>query len=91
MAYPFAPMPSFGEFRARLEEEFGCSIQWGEEVANGAGEKIRICRVTRSVNGKVIRRAVQFGADDEILTLAVLRSVCARLEINPHDFGLTLD
>ena len=81
MPYPFASLPTFGDLKQRLENDFQCTFK----------TKDGISFFERTVEGEVIRVVV----DDEDVHGRVLLShvgtICRRLKVNPSSFGLTLD
>lgn len=86
MAYPFTPLPSFDDFKKRVEKEFGCRFKVDNEKT-----PFPVQFFERTINGKKIKCAISFDNENEILTLSVLRSICARLKIDPVNFGLHLE
>ena len=84
MAYPFIDWPTFGAFRQRLVEEFGCEYH---EVATINSDRVN--RLRRTVDGDVRDYGVTYG-DDERVTPTVLRSICRRLDVDVKEFGLNL-
>ena len=76
-------MPTFAEFRIRLEKEFDCKF-------NIDREPFPISYFERIVNGKKITCVVDLNSDSEPVTPTVIRSVCTRLKINLTEFNLHL-
>jgi hypothetical protein len=90
MAYPMMPWPTFADFRARLVAEFGCTYKElpGQLSVNGCDPET-VCYLERKVEDEMRRYAVVL-KDDERVAPSVIRSICARLELDPRKFGLTL-
>ncbi len=84
MAYPFIEWPSFGDLRQRLLDEFGCTYDRVGTI-NGADTWC----LARVVDGENRRYGVMY-QDHERLAPSVVRSICARLKVDPKAFGLTL-
>jgi hypothetical protein len=82
LAYPFASAYSYKQLKEKLEQEFCCSFKQGIKLKNSNGVSFSSTYATRNVNGKEIKRAMEFGLDDELINPNVLRSICARLEID---------
>lgn len=76
MAYPFAQMPTWGDFRDRLVSQHGCSLKTIQ--VDGADLPYLEC----NANGKVFVAVAQNLPDDQRLTPSVIRSVCARLGLD---------
>ena len=90
MAYPFVRALTFDEFAQELATNFGCVLRESRGVlsrANGEPPE-RVRYFERQYNGKVLQCAVVPSGDR--LTPSVVRSICARLAIDPDFFGLTL-
>ena len=78
MAYPMMQWPAFGDFRTRLETDFGCSyVDDGQVVLNGS----RIAWLEREVDGVFRRYAVSYHPDER-LAPSVVRSICAQLRVD---------
>jgi hypothetical protein len=90
VAYPLAQMPRFAEFRERLALEFGCTYeQLPDSLVVNDGEPQAVHYLKRVINGVTLTYAVFIG-DDERVRPSIIRSACARLQIDPAAFGLTL-
>lgn len=90
MAYPMVQMPTFAEFRGRLVGEFGCTYEQLPDpliVNDGAPATVRYLK---RIVGEVPLTYSVFFDEDERLMPSAIRSICARLEIDPSAFGLTL-
>ena len=86
MAYPMVQWPTFGEFRQRLERDFGCRyVADGQVSVNGDP----VARLERDLNGSTRRYAVFYG-DDERLAPSVVRSICAQLQVDSAAFGFPI-
>jgi hypothetical protein len=83
VAYPFAPALTVAAFGARLVSDHGCSFV----LRDFGGCKLF---VARRVTGDGATSAVVGAHPDEMITPSVLRSVCARLHVDPSAFGFTL-
>lgn len=84
MAYPFIQWPTFGEFRARLIDEFGCEYT---EIGTVNGSAIGCLK--RTIDGDDLLYGVVL-EDHDRLSPTVIRSICARLGVDVAAFGLTL-
>jgi hypothetical protein len=91
MAYPFAPTPTYGEFKARLQAEFDCKLLklYGKLIDPG-GQERSVYYFARTVNGQEIRVAAPDLTDDTTILFSVMRSICTRLNIPASAFGLDL-
>ena len=85
MAYPFIPLPKFIDFKKQLEKGFNCQFR-----VDNDGTPFPIQFFERMVDGRKIKCAVNFENEQEVLRPSVLRSICARLKIDPKHFGLHL-
>ena len=86
MAYPFSEMPSFKDFRERLEKDHDCVFKDTEN------DSFPLSYFERIYNGKKLQCPVSFNNNDnDILTPTVLRYICRRLEVDPKPFGLYLE
>ena len=79
MAYPFGPMPMWGDFRGRLVSKHGCTQ--GTVQVDG----VDLPYLTRSADGKTYTAVVQILPDDKHLTPTVIRSICVRLGLDVRD------
>ena len=87
MAYPMVPWPAFGEFRQRLEYDFGCRYVTDEEVSvNGAP----IALLERDIDDGSTRRYVVTYSEDYRLAPSVVRSICSHLHVDSAVFGFTI-
>ena len=87
-AYPFAQMPSLGEFVERAQEAYECQLRRSVMHAKGPGGEGHLSVLHRPGVNSVVLPDV---AEDVRLSLHTLRSLCARLNIPPAEFGLDLD
>lgn len=85
LAYPFTKLPTFFEFRERLEKDYKCKYKIDDDKT-----PFPIQYFEKGSGKKKITCAVSFNNDAEILTPSVLRSICKRLKINPKHFGLLI-
>jgi hypothetical protein len=70
--------------------EFGCEYKKADAVyEDEQGNKHSVYYFERRV-GEHVRTAAAEYPDDEHLTFSVIRSICARLQIDPGAFGLEL-
>lgn len=90
MAYPFMPFPTFADFKARLETEFGCRFVIGDDLCDGDGDSQPITYFEREVDGKVVRCVVSVAGEETRVATLFIRNVCKRLKIAPKEFGLEL-
>lgn len=86
MAYPFIEWPTFGDFRQRLLDEFGCEY---DEVATVNGTEVG-CLARAADDGTYRCYGVVY-EDHERLAPSIVRSICAQLLISPKEFDLHLD
>jgi hypothetical protein len=92
MPYPLIHYPTFAEFIARLTSEFKCQLgTLASPITDGDGESHAIHYLERVVDDQTIRCVIHIEDSDECITLSLLRSVLARLKIDPKLFGLSLD
>ena len=90
MAYPMIKWLSFVEFRSKLISEFQCKyleLPHSLAIAGSAPEPIKYFE--RIVDGTPRRYAVSI-ADEESIPPSIIRSICARLKVDPAAFGLHL-
>ena len=85
MAYPFVPSLPFGEFRGKLISEYAC--RW--DVLPISYSPRRLGVLERDVSGQTLDYVTDMEDADRVLP-STLRSICARLKIDPADFGLVL-
>lgn len=92
MPYPFVKLPTFGEFRAVLEEEFDCEYKQLDQMSyeDPQGAKHPIFYIERKVGQEVYLAAVDV-RDNDVVQLTLLRSICGRLRIRLERFGLHLE
>ena len=92
MAYPFVQLPTFDEFIGRLtSKEFGCTFETVEDpMMDGKGECHSIHFLQRFVGGEKLTYAIYIEDFGDRLSFSLLRSICARLEIDAKAFGLEL-
>ena len=91
MAYPFAKVPLYGEVKQRLEKEFGCTFKKADgKLIAPDGSEHDVYYFERTVKEKTLRAAAPDLTDKDFVLWSVLRSLCARLEIDPTAFGLNL-
>ena len=90
MPYPMIPWPTFAEFRDRLVSEFQCEYkELPDSLALATNDPEPVWYFERAV-GDIPRRYAVFIADDEPVPPSVIRSICARLKVDPSAFGLHL-
>jgi hypothetical protein len=88
MAYPFTKLKTYAEVKNILSEQ-GVKVGIGEgQIESPDGIHI-VDVLTRSNNGKVLLVAISYSNDD-LISHHVVRSICARLEMNPDVFDLDL-
>lgn len=91
MAYPFVQLPTFEEFIGRLTSpEFKCTFETMPSPMETAEESISLHFLKRNADGVDHTYAIYIADFGERVTFSVLRSVCARLEIDLTAFGLEL-
>lgn len=91
MAYPFAKVPLYGEFKQRLEKEFGCKYLKAEGTLVGPDKREHaVYYFERILKDKTLRASAPDLNDKDYILWTVIRSLCARLEIDPAAFGLDL-
>lgn len=79
MAYPFAQMPTWGDFRGRLVSKHGCT----QRIIKVDG--VDLPYFERSADGKTHVAVAQALPDERRLTPSVIRSICARLGLDVRD------
>ena len=90
-AYPFAQMPTMGEFIDRAKQDYGCEHEQDAiGVIDQDGEK-RLSILRRTHENMQYTVVLPSIADETRLSLLMLRNLCRRLNISPADFGLGLD
>ena len=83
MPYPMAPMPSFAEFRQKLENEFGCEYKTlPEKLVDDKGQEHDVCYFQRVVGDEKRTCAVPIDDQGEMMTPSMIRNICERLEIS---------
>jgi hypothetical protein len=91
VAYPFAKSPFFGEVKQRLEKEFSCKyLQVNGKIVDPEGKEHSVYYFERTVGGKTLRASAPDLTDKDYVLWSVLRSLCARLEVDAAAFGLDL-
>ena len=91
MAYPFAPCPTFAEFKARLAEAFNCKyLELEGKLVDPQGNQWHVFYFERTTNGEVLRIPARDLPDTERVIYTVTRRICNRLKIDPAAFGLDL-
>lgn len=92
MAYPFAPCPTFAQFKARLEAEFHCQYKTLERcLRDPHGNTHSVHYFEREASPEDVRHAVvEINREDIIVVYSVIRSICSKLGIDHSVFGLTL-
>lgn len=91
MPYPFAPSLTYGEFKARLGSEFGCTFEKLEgRIVDQDGDEHDVYYFSRDVSGEIFTASAPDLSNDTMLLFSVIRSICARLRIPPESFGLDL-
>ena len=88
MSYPFTKSPTYKEFISSLEANFNCRVSKSVVKVNDSSHTIQF--IERDIDGKTVRYSISIADDEEMVTFAVMRSVCNRLNIDPAEFGLTL-
>jgi len=92
LPYPFAPLPTFAEFRRILIQEFGCEFKQEFQIINEVNDSYPVTFFERDMDGEVLTYVVVFPDDEnERISLTLLRSILERLRIDPRRFGLELD
>ena len=95
MPYPMTRMPTFGEVKTRLIDEFGCSYGTMRGTAtfleNGEAEieEREIPYFEREVDSGAVWYPVVM-EEYERMNPTVLRDACIALGIDPREFGLYL-
>jgi len=91
MPYPMTPLPSFAEFRQKLESEWNCEYKTlPEKLTDEKGNEHAVRYLERDLGGRVARYVVECD-EDEILVPSLIRSICARLEIDPRELNIGFD
>ena len=83
-----AEWPTFGEIRDLFVNQFSCRQKGGGGELTLNGEPIRW--LERVVEDQMLRHVVTY-EDDTPISPRVLRSLCAKLRIDPAEVGLPLD
>ena len=92
MPYPFAPLPTFAELRAILEQEFGCEFKKDDSIIVELGDSYPVTYFERDMGGEVLTCVVVAPKDKrQRIELDFLRSIVERLQLDPARFGLDLD
>ncbi len=92
MPYPHSQRPTFPELRSILEDEYGCEFKTYFNIINELNVSYPVTYFEREMAEETLTYVVVFPEDeDERIELSFLRSICARLRIDPGRFGLTLD
>jgi hypothetical protein len=91
VAYPFAKVPLYGVVKQRFEKEFGCKYLKAPGTLVGPdGKEHAVYYFERTLKDKTLRASAPDLSDKEYVLWSVLRSLCARLDIDPAAFGLDL-
>ena len=93
MPYPMVPAITFGEFKNRLCDEFGCSLLQLDNPLHeiGGGEHVISYLERRMPDGDdTVRCIVTMDDDEELMLPNQIRHMCACLRIFPAEFGLVL-
>lgn len=88
MAYPFASMPTLGEFVSQVQAH-GWEKREFQGGLVGPRGPVNV-RYLKSKQNVIVMLPPDI-SDDERLTSTVLRSLCNRTGIDPGHFGLILD
>ena len=86
-----AELPSFSNFRQRLEQEHGCRFCEAGNLQCTDGQVHSIAYIERIVDGESLTYVFVIDREGMNITWHLVRSVCARLRIDPASFGLDLD
>lgn len=89
-AFPFAQMPTFGEFLHVARDEYGCDYRVSLLHLIGPDGASKLSVMSRSVDGHTWEATLPRLANDDRLTPHVLQSLCVRLGIDAQRFNLTL-
>ena len=90
-AYPFSPMPTLGEFVARVTSKYKGKIIKSDGSLIGPRGKTEVKSLVRTGEDGMERIAVIPDLKEhDILVPHVLRSLCIQLDIPLKDFGLPL-
>lgn len=90
-AFPFAQMPTFGEFLRVAEREFGCVYQVVNEFQLAGPDGVYFSVLQREVNGRLLEVKAPRLSNEDRLTLTTLRNLCNRLRIPQERFDLDFD
>lgn len=88
MPYPLAKLPTFSEFKSKLEQEQCVFLDCAGHLRSPDGETYPITCIERTVDGETLTYVIV--VDDPDITWHLVRSVCERLKIDPATFGLEL-
>jgi hypothetical protein len=92
VAYPFSKVPLYGEVKQRLEKEFGCKYLRADGKLVGPDKREHaVYYFERVLKNKTLRASAPDLGDKDHILWSVLRSLCARLEVDLAAFGLDLD
>jgi hypothetical protein len=90
MAYPFTKAPKFSELKEKLDK-LGCQFKEDKQpIVDPKGGKQTIKYFERKMGGETKTVTVADYGNDEVIQYSVVRNICARLDIDPKEFGLTL-
>ncbi len=87
MPYPFAPMPTRDDLCAKLAP-YGVTAREMAVATDGGLATVLVLERASGFSTKV--HSIVYAEKGETLTPSVVRSVCARLGIDPAIFGLHL-
>lgn len=93
MAYPMIKAITFRELKERLADKFECRFKKVEEPVRNTtdGSQYEVSYLERDVpGGKAPVQCVVTLDEDERILPTQLRQICARLHIDPAEFGLHL-
>lgn len=90
-AYPFTPTFQYAVLKERLQKEFDCKLlKLDGQIIDLKSVAHDVYYFEREVDGKKYRAVAPDLPDDEWVLYSVTRSLCARLRIDPANFGLDL-
>jgi hypothetical protein len=93
MAYPFIQYPTFNELIGRLTStEFNCTLETMDlPMTDKYGEGHSIHYLRRVIDNLEYTYVLHICDIEDRLTPSLLRSIIARLKLDPKAFGLVLD
>ena len=86
--YPFIYYPTWGEFKDVLKSQYAVTID--NKIDPHSNEEFVFLKRAIGIDSVEYVLVVEFD-DDERITVKIIYNICKNLNIDPSDFGLTLE